>query len=158
MAGYCSHTDTKESVFDHGFFKSGDVGYINDAGFVFLIERMKEMIKVKGYVCAPHIGQQLGIHREHQVLTTPCYRRNQVAPAELEALLLRHPAVTDAAVCGIYLESEATEYPIAYITTGCPVDLHGGIIVDVQQFVDNQVTPYKRLRAGVHILNAIPRK
>ena len=48
MAGYCDTSNATESIFDGGFFKTGDVGYIDDHGFIFLVDRMKEMIKVKG--------------------------------------------------------------------------------------------------------------
>ena len=84
--------------------------------------------------------------------------RHQVAPAELEALLLNHPAVSDAAVCGVYLEDEATEYPIAYITTNSPISAHAQLAGEVRSFVDDQVAHYKRLQGGLHILDAIPRK
>lgn len=66
--------------------------------------------------------------------------------------------VTDAAVCGLYLEDEATEYPVAYITTAEPYHKHAQLIMDVADFVAGQVAHYKRLRAGVQILDSIPKK
>jgi len=90
------------------------------------------------------------------LLTAP--PRNQVAPAELEAVLLGHPAVTDAAVCGVYLDDEATEYPIAYITTARSSTEHAVLAIEVRNYVDAQVAHYKHLQGGVHVLPAIPRK
>ncbi|KAH7051148.1 4-coumarate-CoA ligase [Macrophomina phaseolina] len=118
-----------------GWFRTGDVGYFDEVGYLFLVDRAKEMIKVKG---------------------------NQVAPAELEAVLLGHTSVADAAVCGIHVDEEATEYPIAYVALH-PVDSHRSVkdLVDIRrdirQYVDGQVAHYKRLKGGVHILDAIPR-
>ena len=84
--------------------------------------------------------------------------RNQVAPAELEAILLSHPKVDDAAVEGIFFEDEATEYPAAYIVTADQVDNYQTLQREVQTYVDNQVAAYKHLRGGVNIVASIPRK
>ncbi|KAK3115292.1 hypothetical protein LTR53_005515 [Teratosphaeriaceae sp. CCFEE 6253] len=131
MAGYVGPPMLTESAMLDGFLKTGDVGYVDEEDFVYLVDRVKEMIKVKG---------------------------NQVAPAELEAVLLAHQAVTDAAVCGVYLDDEATEYPIAYVTTARPTADHATLCLEIEGFVSAQLAHYKHLRGGVHFIEAIPRK
>lgn len=79
---------TAEAVDEEGWFHTGDVGYIHESGNVRITDRLKEVIKVKGF---------------------------QVAPAELEAYLAAHDLVADAGVTGTYNEDDATEYPLAYI-------------------------------------------
>lgn len=84
---YDNPTATAETFTAEGFLRTGDIGYIDDEGLLSITDRMKEMIKVKG------IG---------------------VAPAELENLLLGHPAVWDCAVCGI-TDERAGERPKAFV-------------------------------------------
>lgn len=62
---------TKETIDEGGWLHTGDIGYIDDDDEVFIVDRLKELIKYKGF---------------------------QVAPAELEALLISHPCISDAAV------------------------------------------------------------
>lgn len=81
--------------------------------------------------------------------------RHQVAPAELEGILRSHPLVLDAAVCGIYSSQEASEIPVAYITTGAQPVVTPAEVMD---FVNEKVASYKKLRGGVFILDEIPRK
>jgi len=74
MQGYYRKKEETERTIDaKGWLHTGDVGYIDDDGDVFIVDRIKELIKYKGF---------------------------QVAPAELEAILLSHPSVEDAAVFG----------------------------------------------------------
>ena len=74
-----------ETIDDDGWLHTGDIGHIDADGHLFIVDRLKELIKYKGF---------------------------QVAPAELEALLLRHPDVADAAVIGLP-DDEAGEIPVA---------------------------------------------
>ncbi|CAJ0841564.1 15873_t:CDS:10 [Entrophospora sp. SA101] len=83
MKGYLNNEKaTKECMDKDGFFHTGDLGN------VFLVDRVKELIKYKGH---------------------------QVAPAELESVLLSNPIISDAGVVGIYSEQDATELPVAYV-------------------------------------------
>lgn len=85
--------------------------------------------------------------------------RQQVAPAELEAILITHPEVKDAAVCGVYNEDGTSEVPIAYITTGIKASRdQQALKANLVEYVNGQVARYKRITGGVHILPAIPRK
>ena len=73
-------------------------------------------------------------------------------------MLLTHPDVTDAAVCGVTVEDEATEFPVGYITTERPLDSHAALIENIRGYTETRVAHYKRLLGGIHILDAIPRK
>ncbi|KAF4547704.1 AMP-binding enzyme 1 [Elsinoe fawcettii] len=143
MQGYVRTSTTQQAAdfLPDGFFPTGDIGYIDEQGFCYLVDRAKEMIKVKG---------------------------NQVAPAELEALLLAHPQVTDAAVCGVLTEDTTSETPIAYIAPPLRSPDSSTIMTDrqelkifceeLQKWANAKVASYKRIRGGVHVLpNGIPR-
>lgn len=121
---------TAETLTPDGWLKTGDIAYVSeqsDPGPQFVIvDRIKELIKVKGH---------------------------QVAPAELEALLLEHPDVADAAVIGI-TKLDGDEAPRAFIT------LAPGKKVaerDIQAFVERRVVRYKRLTGGVVFVDEIPK-
>ncbi len=79
---------TASSFTEDGFFKTGDIGHEDEHGHLFITDRVKELIKYKGF---------------------------QVAPAELEGILLDHPKVNDAAVIGIHSDEHASELPRAYL-------------------------------------------
>ncbi|KAK2748046.1 hypothetical protein FQN55_004595 [Onygenales sp. PD_40] len=126
MKGYWNRPDaTKETVTEDGWLKTGDIGYVDDTGKFYIVDRIKELIKVKG---------------------------NQVAPAELEAILLEHPAVADAAVIGVTKDGE--EYPRAYITVAPGKSVTADEIVN---FIKERVTPTKRITGGVIFIDAIPK-
>ncbi|WZZ65010.1 hypothetical protein YC2023_076380 [Brassica napus] len=105
--------------------KTGDLCYIDGEGFVFVVDRLKELIKCNGY---------------------------QVAPAELEALLLAHPEIADAAVTPIP-DLKAGQYPMAYIVRTAGSNLSES---EIMSFVAKQVSPYKRIRK-VTFLASIPK-
>ncbi|XP_026319421.1 4-coumarate--CoA ligase 1-like [Hyposmocoma kahamanoa] len=86
FGGYIGKKST-EDYDDEGYYKSGDVGYYDEKGFLFIVDRMKELIKYKTW---------------------------QVSPSELEAILLQHPAVKDAGVIGIP-DTLTGEIPTAFI-------------------------------------------
>jgi acyl-CoA synthetase (AMP-forming)/AMP-acid ligase II len=131
MQGYVGDAAlTKDTIMEDDYLKTGDIGYVDDAGFVFLVDRLKEMIKVKG---------------------------NQVAPAELEGILRLHEQVLDAAVAGKYEPQQGTEFPIAYITTSTPSHEHGRMKKDIMNFVGERVASYKKIREVV-VVKEIPRK
>ena len=114
---------TRESFREDGWFKTGDIGYIKD-GLVYVIDRKKELIKYKGL---------------------------QVAPAELEALLINHPLIADAAVIGV--EGDGTEVPRAYVVADkTKISEH-----EIKDYVKKTLAPYKQLRGGVVYLPAIPK-
>ncbi|WP_328714025.1 class I adenylate-forming enzyme family protein [Nocardia salmonicida] len=93
MAGYLPD-DATEAAYADGWYRTGDVGYLDDDGWLRLTDRLKEMIKVRGF---------------------------QVAPAEVEAVLHGHPAVADCAVFGVPDPADG-ETIVAAVATAEPVD------------------------------------
>ncbi|GJF33120.1 AMP-dependent synthetase [Kitasatospora sp. NE20-6] len=126
MKGYFGRQSETDAMIDEdGWLHTGDVGYVDEAGYLFVVDRVKELIKYKGY---------------------------QVAPAELEALLLTHPEIADAAVVGVTGE-DGTERPKAYVVRAPGSELTGD---QVEAYVAAQVAPYKKVRA-VEFLDAVPK-
>ena len=126
MKGYLNNPQATAAMIDaDGWLRTGDLGHIDADGHLYVVDRLKELIKYKGF---------------------------QVAPAELEAVLLRHPDVTDAAVVGLP-DEEAGEIPVGYVT------LHPGAETspeEIRQFVAGQVASYKQLRR-LDVIEAIPK-
>ncbi|MFF3503706.1 4-coumarate--CoA ligase family protein [Streptomyces sp. NPDC003247] len=127
MKGYLGHPDATAAMIDpDGWLHTGDIGRVDGGGWLFVVDRVKELIKYKGF---------------------------QVAPAELEALLLTHPGIADAAVIGAY-DPDGNEVPHAHVvrqpTAG---DLTEG---EVALYVAERVAPYKRVRR-VTFIDAVPR-
>jgi acyl-CoA synthetase (AMP-forming)/AMP-acid ligase II len=124
MRGYRDRPDATAATIDAGgWLHTGDLCYFDEDGYLYVVDRLKELIKYKGY---------------------------QVAPAELEHLLLTHPAVADAAVVP-RPDPEAGEVPVAYVA------LKGEATAEeLLDYVAQRVAPYKRLRA-VRITETVPR-
>jgi acyl-CoA synthetase (AMP-forming)/AMP-acid ligase II len=124
MRGYLDDPEaTAATVDDDGWLHTGDIGRADDDGYVVLVDRVKELIKYKGY---------------------------QVAPAELEAVLLEHPAVAEAAVVG-RADEEAGEVPKAFVARAGDATAQ-----EIMTFVAERVAPYKRLRA-LEFVDEIPK-
>lgn len=114
MKGYWRNPEaTARTVDDEGWLHTGDVGRVDADGYLEIVDRVKELIKVKGF---------------------------QVAPAELEALLVTHPAIADAAVIGVP-DADAGEVPKAFVVTRAPLSEE-----DVCGFVAGHVASYKQIR------------
>ncbi|KIX99137.1 uncharacterized protein Z520_04713 [Fonsecaea multimorphosa CBS 102226] len=130
MKGYWRNPKaTAETLTPDGWLKTGDIAYVDDEMCFFIVDRKKELIKVKG---------------------------NQVAPAELEALLLEHPGIADAAVIGMPTE-DGDEKPRAFVVR--QVGPQGANLTGehVKKFVEGKVVRYKRLAGGVEFVDAIPK-
>jgi acyl-CoA synthetase (AMP-forming)/AMP-acid ligase II len=126
MKGYLNNpTATELTVDADGWLHTGDIGHVGDDEHLFVVDRLKELIKVSGF---------------------------QVAPAELEALLLTHPLVADAAVVGAPDEASG-EVPVAYVALRPGAEISEA---EVMAFVEGQVARFKRLRE-VHFVPAIPK-
>jgi acyl-CoA synthetase (AMP-forming)/AMP-acid ligase II len=126
MKGYLNNESATKNTIDHeGWLHTGDIGHIDSDGHLFIVDRLKELIKYKGF---------------------------QVAPAELEALLLTHPQIADAAVIGLP-DDEAGEIPSAYVVLKAGGDTTAA---DVQQFVADKVASYKQVRK-LTFVDAIPK-
>jgi len=124
MRGYLHQPDATAAAIDgDGWLHTGDVGRVDASGYLYIVDRVKELIKYKGY---------------------------QVAPAELEAVLLTHPAVADVAVIPSP-DEEAGEVPKACVVLRADVSE-----VELTTFVGQRVAPYKRVRR-VEVLGTLPR-
>ena len=95
MKGYLNNpAATAETLVEEGWLRTGDIARIDENGFTFIVDRLKELIKYKGY---------------------------QVPPAELEAVLVSHPKVRDAGVIGVPMD-DGGEAPKAFVVTDDGVD------------------------------------
>ncbi|OMJ10300.1 putative 4-coumarate-CoA ligase 3 [Smittium culicis] len=137
MLGYYKNQAATNSTIDNnGFIHSGDIGYIDSDGFIFISDRKKELIKYNGY---------------------------QVAPAELEALLLTHDYVKDCAVIGTYSHTLQTELPKAYIVlsdsalANSSSNSLANTVSSIESWFDSYVAHYKKLRGGIEIIAEIPK-
>jgi acyl-CoA synthetase (AMP-forming)/AMP-acid ligase II len=159
VSGYFENdTANRESFDSEGYFRTGDIMFVDgDSKKWYIVDRKKELIKVRGF---------------------------QVAPPELEAVLLAHPAIIDAAVIGVSSralfdsssgsssssaggdstkhatptgESEDSEYPRAYIVRR-PGDQGAKLTAeDVRRYFEGRLARYKQLDGGVAFVDAIPK-
>jgi acyl-CoA synthetase (AMP-forming)/AMP-acid ligase II len=126
MKGYLNRPEaTAEMITSDGWLRTGDVGTIDGDGQLYVVDRLKELVKYKGY---------------------------QVAPAELEAVLLSHPAVADAAVVP-KPDAEAGEIPKAFVAVRPDA---GATAEELMAFVAERVAPYKRVRE-VEFIAEVPK-
>lgn len=126
MLGYLGRPDaTAETLDADGYLHTGDVAVYHEGGYFSIVDRVKELIKYKGY---------------------------QIAPAELEALLLSHPKVMDAAVIGV-LDDEGQEIPKAFIVAAPESGLTDDEVVS---YVAEHVAPYKKVRR-VEFIDVVPK-
>ena len=126
MTGYLNNAEATEQTLDpHGFLHTGDIARVDADGVVWIVDRLKELIKYKGY---------------------------QVAPAELEALLLTHPDIADAAVVA-HPDEDAGEIPKAFIVRQPGSELSTD---DAIAFVATRIAPHKKIRL-VEFIDVIPK-
>lgn len=124
MKGYLNNPSATTHMLDpDGWLHTGDVGFADEDGYFFIVDRVKELIKYKGF---------------------------QVPPAELEAILLAHPSVADAAVIPSP-DEEAGEIPKAFVVRRAELSAE-----DVMAIVAEHVAPHKRIRA-VEFVDQIPK-
>nr|BAF93472.2 4-coumarate:coenzyme A ligase [Eucalyptus globulus subsp. globulus]BAI47543.1 4-coumarate:coenzyme A ligase [Eucalyptus globulus subsp. globulus] len=126
MKGYLNDPEATANTIDkEGWLHTGDIGYIDDDDELFIVDRLKELIKYKGF---------------------------QVAPAELEAMLIAHPSISDAAVVPMK-DEVASEVPVAFV-----VKSNGSVITEdeIKQYISKQVVFNKRINR-VFFTDAIPK-
>jgi acyl-CoA synthetase (AMP-forming)/AMP-acid ligase II len=117
MSGYLNNAEATAITLDaEGYLHTGDVAEVTDEGVFSIVDRVKELIKYKGY---------------------------QVPPAELEALLLTHEKVADVAVIGVK-DAEGEEVPKAFVVrqeSGADLTAE-----EVMAFVAERIAPHKKIR------------
>jgi acyl-CoA synthetase (AMP-forming)/AMP-acid ligase II len=118
---------TKDTFDEEGYLKTGDIAVRDEQGRFWIVDRKKELIKVKGF---------------------------QVAPAELEALLLSHESISDAAVCAVLLEHE--ERPRAYVAVK---EQWKSKMEErkIEEWVRERVAKHKWLTGGVVFVDEVPK-
>jgi acyl-CoA synthetase (AMP-forming)/AMP-acid ligase II len=124
MAGYLNNEEaTRHTIDADGWLHTGDVAEIDEDGYYTIVDRLKELIKYKGF---------------------------QVPPAELEAILITHPAIADCAVIGVP-DEEAGELPKAFVVVSGDVSDE-----EIMGYVAEKVSPQKKLRL-LERIEAIPK-
>ncbi|KAL5343934.1 hypothetical protein BJX70DRAFT_3634 [Aspergillus crustosus] len=125
---------TADSISPDGWFRTGDVGYQDPSGNFYITDRVKELIKYKGF---------------------------QVAPAELEGILVDNSSIDDVAVIGIESAEHGTEVPVAYIVRSAKSKSSGASAAEeaanIAKWLEAKVAHHKRLRGGVRFVDEIPK-
>ncbi|CAA9219582.1 MAG: 4-coumarate--CoA ligase 1 [uncultured Blastococcus sp.] len=127
MQGYLNNDSaTADTIDAEGWLHTGDVAVVDDHGCYTVVDRVKELIKYKGY---------------------------QVAPAELEAVLLGHPEIADAAVIGVPEKETGEELPKAFVVRAAGSELSEE---GVKEYMAAKVAPHKKIRL-VEFIEAVPK-
>ncbi|KAK4846110.1 hypothetical protein QYF36_013190 [Acer negundo] len=119
MKEYMNNAEaTMSSIDSEGWLHTGDIVYFDQDGYLYIVDRIKEIIKYKGF---------------------------QIAPADLEAVLICHPEIVDVAVTAA-MDEESGEIPVAFV-----VRRHGSLLTQdaVIDYVAQQVAPYKKVKKVV---------
>ena len=125
MMGYLDEPEkTRECLTSDGWLHTGDIAYVDEDGYYFIVDRLKELIKYKGF---------------------------QVAPAELEAVINTNPKVADCAVIPVE-DAQGGEVPRAYAVKSGDIDDD-----ELLAYVEERVSPHKKLRGGVVWVDEIPK-
>ncbi|KAG1662100.1 4-coumarate--CoA ligase-like 9 [Nymphon striatum] len=128
MKGYLNNDQaTKETIDEDGWLLSGDVGYRDEEGHFYIVDRKKDMIKYRGF---------------------------QVSPTELEGVLLMHKGVQDCGVIGMP-DPQSGELTVAFIVR--KEDATNLTVEEITEYIADQVAPHKQLTGGVRFVGQIPR-
>ena len=122
---------TVETMLPGGWLRTGDVAVANEKGYFWIVDRLKELIKVSG---------------------------QQVAPAELEAVLLSHPAIADAGVVGVSDSFTGQEQPRAYVLRKSVDNAKEAVAAEeIASWIETKVAKHKRLTGGVVFVKEVPK-
>ncbi|RDB15274.1 4-coumarate--CoA ligase-like 7 [Hypsizygus marmoreus] len=135
--GYLNDDQATKETFVNGWIRTGDQVSISESNEVFVVDRLKELLKVRGF---------------------------QVAPAEIEGCLLAHPDITDCCVIGIPDEYSG-ELPFAYIVlspdaherTAFDVSAETELKLSIVKYIADRKVSYKQLKGGVQVVDQIPK-
>ncbi|KAL3444572.1 hypothetical protein BJX65DRAFT_319931 [Aspergillus insuetus] len=137
FAGYKDNVEANKDFDDEGWFHSGDVGYLDEHSNVFIVDRLKELLRV---------GDGYGTH---------------VSVGEFEAVLFDHPAVATAIVVGIRDVETQQEHPTAFVILQPGVEQDKGtdlakLALEIEAFVEERLGSFKRLTGGVWFVERYP--
>ncbi|KAF4949035.1 hypothetical protein FGADI_9320 [Fusarium gaditjirri] len=131
MMGYLGDAEaTAKDMLQGGWYKTGDLGYIDSKGFLVVKDRLKDTIKYNGF---------------------------QVSPVELEEILVRHSEVEEVAVCGVWSEEASSDLVRAYVVPKKGVEPSAGTAKSITEFLKDKVSGYKQLSGGVIFVNELPK-
>ncbi|KIW12387.1 hypothetical protein PV08_09664 [Exophiala spinifera] len=131
FTGYHNNAAATAECLEDGWFRTGDVGFLDGDGNLTITDRVKELIKYKGF---------------------------QVPPAELEGYLAAHDKVDDVAVVGVDSAELGTEVPRAYVVRrGGAGAVQPGDAEEIIQWMNNKVANHKKLRGGIKFVDAVPK-
>jgi acyl-CoA synthetase (AMP-forming)/AMP-acid ligase II len=125
---YLNNREAKEKAFHNGYFRTGDIGYFDENGFIYLKDRLKEIFK---------------------------YFNNHISPTELENVIGKHPKVGEVCVVGI--SDSAGHVPRAFVRLTTNSGNKNEIAREIQEFADAKLAEYKQLRGGVYIIEELPK-
>ncbi|KAF9064540.1 hypothetical protein BDP27DRAFT_1333399 [Rhodocollybia butyracea] len=131
--GYHNRPDVNAEAFDNeGYMRTGDIVYIDKEGFLYIVDRVKELIKYNGY---------------------------QVYP--IEDILLDHKLVKDAALVGLNDLMNCTELPLAYVVLDASHVTEASSLENMakmlRDYIASKAAPYKKLRGGIIFVHSIPK-
>lgn len=121
---------TETALSQDGWFKTGDIGHQDEDGNLYITDRLKDLIKFKGY---------------------------QVPPTEIEGVLHEHPLVDDVSVIGVFNQDIASEVPLAYVVLRRTVQPSDSVAQELISHVAGRLAASKRLRGGVIWTDQIPK-
>lgn len=131
VSGYLNNPTANEAFDAEGFYHTGDIAYCDfESKKWYIIDRKKELIKVRGF---------------------------QVAPPELEAVLLSHPQIVDAAVIGVPSSQDGDQLPRAYVVRREGEQGEALTEVEVKQHISSKLARFKHLEGGVMFVPSIPK-
>jgi acyl-coenzyme A synthetase/AMP-(fatty) acid ligase len=128
MLGYWKSPDATAAVLRDGWYWTGDIVRVDEDGFYYVVDRRKEMMKYKGF---------------------------SIAPAEVESVLLEHPAVRD---CGVVsrIDAAGEEIPCAFVVVSEEKPPNQQTAEELQAFVAERLTRYKMPRE-IYFVQKVPR-
>jgi 4-coumarate--CoA ligase len=134
FAGYKDNEEANKDFDSDGWFHSGDVGYIDGNSNVFILDRLKELLRV---------GDGYGTH---------------VSTGEIEAALFDHPAIATAVVVGIRDHDTQQEHPTAFVVLQQSYlgQANEGLAKEIEVFVEEKIGAFKRLSGGVYFVPKYP--